>query len=365
MNILFVNAARNWGGVKTWMIDVAQGLRDLDHQIFFLGRPGPFTEKTQALKFPTNVSNFGMDFSPLLIIKNIIFCKKHHIDRVVVNTGKDIRTAGIAARILSIPVIHRVGLSGDMRPSWNVRFTQQYIKPYLLAPCHQIKRDMPKVIPFLSPHGIKVIHTGKRIASSSTQTKQAPFRCISTSQVNADKGHREVLLALSQLKQQGLDFRYDIVGTGREETALKNLAAELGLGPNVVWHGFQKDVTPFLRKADIFLLPSYREGLPNSLLEAMAQGLVCVARDVGGVQEAWPSWASSLLIPRNDSNQILLHNLRELLTKSSEKIHSLKQKFLKHAAKNFNLEIQVSLLAQWMEGLEPDIKNSRARNPYV
>ncbi|PIE66216.1 MAG: glycosyltransferase [Desulfobacterales bacterium] len=354
MNILFVNATHNWGGVKTWMIDVALGLRDKGHTIFIMGRPGPFTIKTHELGFHTTISSFGIDFSPFRIAQCMAFCKRHRINRVVVNTGKDIRTAALAARLLAIPVIHRVGSYRDMRNTWKVRLTQQYIKPHILAPCQQIKQDMPKILPWLDPGRITVILDGKAIAQKPTPTGTAPFRCISTSQVNADKGINNVLIILGRLKQQGIPFRYDVVGTGREVARLKALAADLGISSEVVWHGFQKDVIPFLRKADIFILPSVcSEGLPHAMLEAMAQGLVCIARDVGGVIEGWPQepWASPYLLPLDDEEKMLQSSLAKLLTSTPETIQDLKQKFFEHAIAHCNLKTHVDLLDEWIQNL--------------
>jgi glycosyltransferase involved in cell wall biosynthesis len=351
MNILFVNSTRTWGGVKTWTLDVAQQLQKSGHAVWIMGRPGPFTEKAGQMGVPTCLSQFGMDFSPLQIMRCALFCRKNRIDRVVVNVGKDMRTAGIAARLLSIPVIHRVGLSGDMCDKWNVRFTQKYIRPNILVPCEQIRNDLPRILPFLSSGDITVIHTGKKVAQSPTQTQAPPLRCVSTSQLNADKGHKEVLIALANLKKKGVEFIYHVVGTGHEETALHTLAAQLGIASDVIWHGFQKDVDSFLSAADIFILPSYKEGLPNSLLEAMAKGLVCLARDVGGVTEAWPKWASGLLLPRRDDGNLLQSRLEDLLTTPIPEIDALKEQFRDHAAQYFNLSTQASLLEQWMRTL--------------
>ena len=63
---------------------------------------------------------------------------------------------------------------------------------------------------------------------------------------------------------------------------LKNLAKELGVSDKVKFLGYRKDVLEIYKIADLFLFPSKREGLPCSLIEAMACGLPCVASDVRG-----------------------------------------------------------------------------------
>ena len=93
---------------------------------------------------------------------------------------------------------------------------------------------------------------------------------------------------LATLKSEGHKFYAHILGIGPEESALRRQSAALGLENDISWHGLQADVYAFLRRADVFVLPSREEGLPNTLLEAMSQGLIPVARDVGGVKEIWP-----------------------------------------------------------------------------
>jgi len=334
MNICFVNSTNKWGGVKSWTLDVARGLADLGHDILIVGRPGPFIEKAAEKGLDALGLGFGLDFNPLRIHEFRRLFKARKINLVVVNVGKDMRTAGIAAKMLGIPVIHRVGLAGDMLDTYKVRLLHKWIRPSILVPCEQIKRGLLQELPYLRPEEITVVLTGKEPAFAPPVTVHTPLRFISTSQLNADKGHKDVLEALAELKKQGYAFEYHIVGTGRIEAELKNLAAELNLDDRVIWHGFQKDVRSFLRKADVFLLPSYREGLPNTLLEAMAEGLVCVARDVGGIKECWPRSQPHFLIAENSVSQNILHSLYTVLNTPTAQLIDLKKIYWEHAASN-------------------------------
>jgi len=74
-----------------------------------------------------------------------------------------------------------------------------------------------------------------------------------------------------------------IVGDGPERLLLQDIAENMK--GQVTFAGNQKDVQPYLRAADIFVLPSITEGISNALLEAMASGLACVATPVGGNNE--------------------------------------------------------------------------------
>lgn len=299
MRVAFVNATRRWGGVKSWTLDAARMLDRFGHGTSIHCRPGPFLDKARSLGLDARDTAFGMDYGPGAIMHFRRLFKAEAVDVVMVNVGKDMRTAGIAARLAGIPVVQRVGLPRDMRDTLKVRLTHRFVRPHLLAPCADIRDGMAHELSFVRPGDVTVILTGKEPAPLAPDTASEPRRIITTSQLNADKGHADLLRALAACREKGLDFRLDIVGTGHEEEALKALATELGLADRVHFHGFSTDVGAALAEADLFALPSLSEGLPNTLLEALAQGLPAVARNVGGVAEAWPQmdWAGEYLVP--------------------------------------------------------------------
>ncbi|SDN64834.1 Glycosyltransferase involved in cell wall bisynthesis [Desulfonauticus submarinus] len=338
MQIAFVNSTHKWGGVKTWTLDVALALKKYAKtNCIILGRKGPFLDKAQELSLRTYEIKFGPDYNPITIAKFITIFKKENIHYVIVNVGKDMRTAGVAAKILNIPVIHRVGLPGDMKNKIDVRLMHKWIKPKILVPCEYIKQGLLKNLPFLQSNEIKVILTGKEPSPTPPQKVHTPLQFISTSQLNPDKGHKDILFALCKLKQQGYDFHYHIVGTGKSEQELKQLASQLQLNDKITWHGFQKNVRNLLKKADVFILASYSEGLPNSLLEAMAEGLIPVARNVGGVKEISPSHTFLW-----EEENLFLSILEDLLNTQEYKLLKLKKEIWSFFQKKFNL-LQKSL----------------------
>lgn len=350
MRICFVNSTRKWGGVKSWTLDVSQGLRDRGHNVSIIGRSGPFVDKAASLGIKARAVSFGPDFNPLLIIRLRDWFHAEKIDLVVVNVGKDMRSAGIAAKLLGIPVVHRVGLAGDMENTFKVRTMHRWIRPAMLVPCTQIKEGLLRELPYLTPREITVVLTGKEPAPNPPERVHHPLRFISTSQLNADKGHKDMLTALAQLKKAGHDFEYHIVGTGTIEAGLKDVTADLDLNKQVIWHGFQPDVRALLRQADVFLLPSHTEGLPNSLLEAMAEGLICVSRNVGGVAEVWPKETPELLLPYAAQPENFAQTMTKLLASGDEQIRAVQQIFFDTACQN-SRERMVQNLESFFEGV--------------
>jgi glycosyltransferase involved in cell wall biosynthesis len=78
----------------------------------------------------------------------------------------------------------------------------------------------------------------------------------------------------------------------------------LQLTGHVLFVGFHHDVRPYLQAADAFVLTSYREGLPLSIVEAMACGLPCVVTDVGGNAEAVHHSVHGLVVPSGAVDEI-------------------------------------------------------------
>jgi L-malate glycosyltransferase len=87
-----------------------------------------------------------------------------------------------------------------------------------------------------------------------------------------------------------------LVGHGPERERLEAKAAALGVGESIIFTGPVEDVADALRAADVFVLPSVAEGMSNSLLEAMATGLPCIASDIGGNQDLLGPGDAGILI---------------------------------------------------------------------
>ncbi len=112
------------------------------------------------------------------------------------------------------------------------------------------------------------------------------------------KGVAHLLQAWAGLAPRFPEARLLLLGEGQLLGDLTELARRLGVAATVRFGGRVEDVAEWLRTADLFVLPSLQEGLPNALLEAMASGLPCVATRIGGVTDVVGGGA--LLVPPAD-----------------------------------------------------------------
>jgi glycosyltransferase involved in cell wall biosynthesis len=127
------------------------------------------------------------------------------------------------------------------------------------------------------------------------------------------KGIDVLLTALERLLKSGHHFRCIIVGDGPLKAEIVDSITTLRLTDHVILEGFQTDVRPYLQAADIFVLSSHREGLPFSILEAMACELPCVVTNVGGNAEAVDCGKEGLIVNPGSAEE-LSNAIASLLT---------------------------------------------------
>lgn len=129
-------------------------------------------------------------------------------------------------------------------------------------------------------------------------------RLICVGRLIERKGQQHLIPAVAELKRQGLAVELLIVGTGDNEPALRRQVRELGLEDAVHFAGFVDwaDMPQLYRASDVFVLPSYNEGMSIALLEAMATGLPVVVTNTGGAREL--ANGSGMLVPWADVEQL-------------------------------------------------------------
>lgn len=106
---------------------------------------------------------------------------------------------------------------------------------------------------------------------------------VSAGILNKNKNNRVIIEALPLTKSDKV--HYVICGEGEGEGELRELASSLGVEERVHFLGFRTDMKQIMCASDIFAMPSFREGVPRALLEAMDLGLVCIGADTRGIRD--------------------------------------------------------------------------------
>lgn len=118
------------------------------------------------------------------------------------------------------------------------------------------------------------------------------------------KGQRYLIDAVVSLKKEYDKLFCWIAGGGSLLEELQKYISEKSANDYIKLIGNRKDIPEVLAATDIYVLPSLHEGLPNSLMEAMAMGLACVATDVGGVRELIIDDGMGIVINAKNSDEI-------------------------------------------------------------
>lgn len=291
MTILFINSTRKWGGVKTWTLDFGRALKERGHSIVSIVRPRtPFFEACKAGGFKTYPVEFGPKYNPFAIFRLVRIIKRERPDVAVVNISKDLNVGATAAKLCNVPVLHRVGLVEDFRGTFEEKLINRFLVDAILTPAETMKTGLTEKFPWISGDRIHSIPNSKLASpnlpnSNAASTRSGPAVIGTTSQLSQSKGHTYLFQALQLIKNKGLDFKLRIANKGALEDQLRREADDRGLSEETEFCGFQNNIKDFLRGLDLFALPSLKEGFPNTLLEAMAEGVPVVAFDLPGVVE--------------------------------------------------------------------------------
>jgi colanic acid/amylovoran biosynthesis glycosyltransferase len=135
-------------------------------------------------------------------------------------------------------------------------------------------------------------------AAPAPRNDDGPLRVMTVGRLVPDKGQALLLRAVAELRDRGVPARLTIVGDGPERRTLERTARRLGVADRVEFAGAlgQAEVAERLQRADVFCLPSFAEGLPVVLMEAMAQSLPVIATRIAAVGELVEDGVSGLVV---------------------------------------------------------------------
>ena len=172
----------------------------------------------------------------------------------------------------------------------------------------------PKSNVHLSYHGLDLTRfatfDGTRPMTDGSDPS-SPVKLLSVGRAVEKKGF-DILLHALKLLPADLHWRLDHVGGGTLNDTLKILANSLGVADRITWHGAlaQETILQLYRQSDIFALACRiapdgdRDGLPNVLVEASSQGLVCLSTNTSGVPELLRDGQNGLVVPAEDTEAL-------------------------------------------------------------
>ncbi len=327
--LCFCNSNVPWGGGERWHLEAALEMARRGHEVGLLCRPdGALRERALPLAGPVGngrleVVPFAIGrlsfLNPLLRLRLKHFFRERGFKALVMNLPADLKTVGPAAKDAgAIRLIYRRGSALPVRDSALNRRLYGMLDRLIVN-----SRATGDLIPLglITPERIVLLSNGIDVAAFdaalSRENTDPAGRALETwardarrhgalvlgnaGRLNRQKAQHLFLLLGKALEERGLDVRLIVAGEGERRAELEDLARRHNLADRVFFAGFMKDLAPFWRSLDLFVLTSLWEGFGYVLLEAMLAGVPPAAFAVSNIPELIHHGDNGLLLPLPES----------------------------------------------------------------
>ncbi|MCP8850480.1 glycosyltransferase family 4 protein [Latilactobacillus curvatus] len=341
MRILYGITASNWGGAQEYVFQLIKYETKLGNEIgIFIGEEG---ELSYRLKKVSGVKvyivpelqreiNLFTDLKAIKKIKKV--CLDFQPDIIHLNSSKAGAIGRLVARILKIKPIVIYTAHG-----WAFTDGVSKKKALVYKVFEKILARLTDKIFCVSQHDYdiarkanifvnkeqgKVIYNGSDFVTSEhdeTETQDDIPRILMVARFDKQKNQALLIESLNLVKTK---YKLYFIGDGPTREYCEKMVERFGLSDKVVFAGFQKDVQSFLRNSDLFCLITNYEGLPISIIEAMAMRLPVIASNVGGNKE---------LV--TEKNGALVENNKEKISLEIEKLLNSKELRLKMGGESY------------------------------
>jgi len=177
---------------------------------------------------------------------------------------------------------------------------------FIFCISHYARSQVMKLSPVQAWSKLDVCRLGvdpERFAPAPKIEVNTSCHLLCVGRLTPAKGQAILLESVAQLQSQNIPVRLTFVGMGPDEQSLKAYAEQLGISGQVNFTGAvdQDHILGFYQTADIFVLPSFAEGLPVVLMEAMAMEIPCITTAITGVPELIQNGEDGLLVAASDT----------------------------------------------------------------
>lgn len=350
LRIVHTENSLGWGGQEIRILTEAAGMIRRGHDLHLLCPPeATIHGAARARGIP--VTPLPMGRKNLTGLRAVYrWLRDHPPDLLVTHSSTDSWLTAIACLGLpqAPPVVRLRHISAPIPRNWPTRWLYTRGCRRVVTTGEMVRRQMMARNGFAGerivsiPSGIDLTRFSPGDRSEARWRlglpMDAPILGI-VATLRSWKGHRHLLEAMARLLPD--PPLLVMVGDGPQRQILQAAVEDLGLSDRVRMPGNQEDVVPWLRAMDLFALPSYaNEGVPQSLMQAMACGLPVISCPVGAIPEIIAHGDTGLLVPPRDPAS-LAAAVRRLVDDPGER-RRLGERARRHALDHFSEETMLT-----------------------
>jgi len=322
------------GTVNRALLERFAGVAELEIDLVTsaLGRQAEtesFAERIQIIKVPVQNQNIHhssnrelLTYAARALPMALGLQRQHRYD--VCMAWSAVPAGGVALalhRLSGLPYVVRV--SGPDIPGFERRYGAIY--PMLTPVIRSVWRAAAVVVAKCADEaeliaktdskiGVTLIPNGVDLAAfpQTMISTNGPLRLLCVARLIERKGQHHLIAAVRRLVDIGIDVTLDLVGTGDAQATCEALAQELDIAERVRFCGYipREQIAERYAQADVFVLPSFNEGMSVATLEAMAAGLPTVVTRTGGTAELVADQVSGLIFDWGDVKAMAGHIAR-------------------------------------------------------
>ncbi len=346
-----------WGGQENRSFRESRELIARGHRAIILCRPGSGLEKkTAEAGIPAATVRMRNNFDPHAINFARRLIRREGVDIINTHSSTDSWIASIGAwlsgrkcavvRTRHLAIGIRKSLTYTLLPR-KIVTVSEYVRRLFIE--QGIRPD--KVITI--PSGIDLSKFDPSATTGSLRAELgispgAPVVVV-VAILRKDKGHSYFIHAAKEVVEKFPDAKFLIVGDGPQRGNIEALIHELGLKDHVLMLGLRKDIPAVLASSDLYVIPSLREGMGQSTMEAMAMGVPVIASNVGGLPELVIGNETGVLVSPQDS-PALAEAMIGLLT-DKERAARLAQRAQQSIRENYDIRRTVDKTLDLYAGL--------------
>ncbi|MCU0651553.1 MAG: glycosyltransferase family 4 protein [Candidatus Omnitrophica bacterium] len=353
MNILLLSNHLNVGGISSYILTLAKGLQNKGHKVYVASGAGELLVRLKdegIIHIPVPLKTKA-EISPNVLIsffKLLPEMKKKNIDIIHANTRVTQVLSCFLSRYSGAPFIStchgffKKRLFRKILSCWGER---------VIAISEQVKEHLVNDFG-VQKNRIRLVHNGIDLTKFSPQLSAFSFQqkkdfALSdgpvigiVARLSDVKGHIYLIQAMKMVLEKIPSAQLVIVGEGKIKDSLVKLSRELCIEKSMKFIPNVMDTRGILSVIDLFVLPSLKEGLGLSLMEAMSMGKAVVGSNIGGIKSLIQHRVNGLLVEPANPEQLALAIIE--LLQDAAKRELFGQRALEFIAGNFSQSDMIS-----------------------